>query len=91
MSERIGYWRWLGRGLVAIFKVLGGITVPAVEIIVGGICVSFGLTMIFLSALNPTPQSRMAIVLYGIGVVLGFLLFTHGVYRRECQIDKEGG
>lgn len=93
MSEN-GYWCWLGRGLVAIFKALGGITFPTVEMIVGGIGISFGLTMIFLLAISPTPDTllfRVAIALCGIGTVLMFFLFTHGVYRRECKIDKEGG
>lgn len=80
------YLRWLGRKPLKIPQSLKNILMsPVLEMIVGMYCLVFGGIMLILSPFVSPGFSLLTGIQLLFATLVGFFLFTHGIYRAEKE------
>ena len=90
------YLRWLGRGILKIPQGLKNsaaeipkfLRKPKTEWVVGFYSLSFGILAVLLNTLcSPFYPFWLSTIQCGLVILIGFFLFTHGIYRVEKEAE----
>lgn len=93
------YPRWLGRHILKAPQVLKNIAAeiprllrkPKTEWMAGFYGLGFGILAVLINTLCPPLYPfGLTTIQWGLVILVGFFLLTHGIYRTDKEADKRG-